>query len=119
GGKAYRYGGEEFTLLFPGRVRDDALPHVEDVRASVEAATFSLRAWNRPRKKPPATDKGQKKARKTKKTKKAKRPHKLSVTVSSGLADSTGKDASPEAVLKRADEALYRAKSDGRNRVAV
>ncbi|HUF74818.1 MAG TPA: GGDEF domain-containing protein, partial [Longimicrobiales bacterium] len=47
GGKAYRYGGEEFTLLFPGRVRDDALPHVEDVRASVEAATFSLRAWNR------------------------------------------------------------------------
>ena len=112
GGKAYRYGGEEFTLLFPGRARDDALPHVEAVRAAVEAATFSLRAWNRPRKKPPATGAA-------KKARKAKRPRKLSVTVSSGLADSTGRDASPEAVLKRADEALYRAKDEGRNRVAL
>lgn len=106
GGKAYRYGGEEFTLLYPGRVRDDALPHVDAVRASVEGASFSLRAWNRPRKKPAA-----------KKGTKTKRPRKLSVTVSAGLADSGGKDASPEAVLKRADEALYEAKRAGRNRV--
>jgi two-component system cell cycle response regulator len=41
------------------------------------------------------------------------------VTVSSGVADSSGRDAAPEAVLKRADEALYRAKRDGRNRVAT
>ena len=111
GGKAYRYGGEEFTLLFPGRVRDDALPHVEAVRASVEAATFSLRAWNRPRKKPPRT--------KSKKAKKTRRPRRLSVTVSAGLADSTGKAATPAAVLERADEALYRAKEKGRNRLEV
>ena len=117
GGKAYRCGGEEFTLLFPGRGRAEALPHVEAVRASVEAATFSLRAWNRPRKKPPATR--TKATNRNKKTKKSKRPRKLSVTVSSGLADSTGKDPSPEAVLKAADEALYRAKEGGRNRVEV
>ena len=111
GGKAYRYGGEEFTLLYPGRVREQALAHVEAVRASVEAASFSLRAWNRPRKKPaPARSKGRK-------AKKARRPRKLSVTVSAGLADSEGKDGSPEAVLKRADEALYEAKRAGRNRV--
>jgi GGDEF domain-containing protein len=111
GGKAYRYGGEEFTLLYPGRTRDDALPHADAVRAAVERATFSLRAWNRPRKKPDQAG-GKKKA------KKGKRPRKLSVTVSMGLADSTGSDSSAEAVLRLADEALYRAKGDGRNRVA-
>ena len=108
GGKAYRYGGEEFTILYPGRVRDDALPHAEAVRASVERATFSLRSWNRPRKKPDQT-----------KPKKKRRTRKLSVTVSLGLSDSSTKGASPEAVLKHADEALYRAKKDGRNRVSA
>jgi diguanylate cyclase (GGDEF)-like protein len=108
GGKAYRYGGEEFTLLYPGRARDAALPHAEAVRRSVEIATFSLRAWNRPRKKPSA-------GRKPKKP--IKRPRKLSVTVSVGLADSS-RLGDPTAVLKRADEALYEAKRGGRNRVA-
>ena len=80
----------------------------EKWRAAVEKATFSLRAWNRPRKKPDGT-----KAKNRK-----KRPKKLSVTVSVGLADSSGKDVGPEDVLKKADKALYRAKGDGRNRVA-
>jgi PleD family two-component response regulator len=108
GGKAYRYGGEEFTLVYPGRVADEAFPHVEAVRAAVEKAGFSLRAWNRPRAKPPEG----------RRRKKGKRAKKLSVTISAGLADSGGKGAEPEAVLKRADEALYRAKGAGRNRVA-
>jgi len=114
GGRAYRYGGEEFTLVYPGRTKEDALPHAEAVRAAVERATFSLRAWNRPRKKP-ETDRASES--RTRKRKKAKGPRKLSVTVSIGLADTTGKDPSVEAVLKRADEALYRAKDNGRNRV--
>lgn len=106
GGKAYRYGGEEFTLLFPGRTRGDALRHLEAVRASVEKARFSIRAWNRPRKKP----EGRKK--------KGKEPRKLSVTVSIGMADTTVGDGAVDDVLKRADEALYRAKKEGRNRVS-
>jgi diguanylate cyclase (GGDEF)-like protein len=106
GGKAYRYGGEEFTLLYPGRVKDEAFPYAESVRRSVEISTFSLRAWNRPRKKPVEG----------KKPKTKKRPKKLSVTVSVGLADSVG-ESNPEAALKRADEALYQAKRGGRNRV--
>jgi len=111
GGKAYRYGGEEFTLLYPGRVKDHALRHAEAVRRAVEIATFSLRAWNRPRKKPAE-------GKKPKKSKRPiKRPRKLSVTVSIGLADSSNQ-ADPAAVLKRADEALYDAKRGGRNRVA-
>jgi len=106
---AYRYGGEEFTLVFPRRNRDESAPGADAVRVSVQDAEFSLRAWNRPRK-PPADGK-RKKSR--------KRPRKLSVTVSIGLADSTTGDGSPEVILKKADQALYRAKEEGRNRVAT
>jgi diguanylate cyclase (GGDEF)-like protein len=105
GGKAYRYGGEEFTLLYPGKDAEAALPHLEAVRRSVEDARFTLRAWNRPKKKP----KGKPRTKGSKK---------LSVTASIGAADSTGANTSPEAVLKAADEALYRAKKKGRNRVS-
>lgn len=107
GGKAYRYGGEEFTLLYPGRVCEDAVPHLEAVRESVEDARFSLRSWRRPRKKP-------KKGKKRRK----RQPKKLSVTVSIGVADSAGDASRPHAVLAEADQALYRAKKGGRNRVS-
>jgi len=42
---------------------------------------------------------------------------KLDVTVSVGVSTSTGLGDSPEALLKRADEAVYEAKTSGRNRV--
>jgi diguanylate cyclase (GGDEF)-like protein len=106
---AYRYGGEEFTLVFPHRGRDESCSGAEAVRASIEDAEFALRAWNRPRKRPAEG--------KRKKPKKRRRT--LSVTVSIGLADSTAGDGSPEAVLKKADQALYRAKEEGRNRVST
>jgi GGDEF domain-containing protein len=106
---AYRYGGEEFTLVFPRRNRDESVPGAEAVRVSVQDAEFSLRAWNRPRKRP--ADGKRKKSR--------KRPRKLSVTVSIGLADSTTGDGTPESILEKADQALYRAKEEGRNRVST
>jgi GGDEF domain-containing protein len=110
GGKAYRYGGEEFTLLYPGKNVQEALPHLREVRRSVEDATFTLRSWRRPRKKPvdPGAWRG---------AGKPKGSRRLSVTVSIGVADSSGSDPSTEAVLKRADRALYRAKKGGRNKV--
>ena len=107
--KAYRYGGEEFTLLFPRMSREDAMAGAEAVRAAVEEATFSLRSWKRPRKRPSGP----------KPKKKSKRPRTLSVTVSIGLADAAGGEEPPDAILKKADEALYRAKKDGRNRVSL
>jgi len=110
GGRAYRYGGEEFTLLFLGKPLQEALPHLNEARRSVEEAAFTLRSWRRPRKNPvdPGAWRGAGK----------QKPKRLSVTVSLGVADSTGSDPSPEAVLKKADQALYRAKKAGRNRVA-
>jgi diguanylate cyclase (GGDEF)-like protein len=95
GGRAYRYGGEEFTLLYPGRIREDALPHLEEVRESIQEARFALRSWKRPK----AVEKGQTSRSAPKKDKQ------LSVTVSLGMAHTTGKD-SHEVVLKRAEQAL-------------
>jgi len=106
GGKAYRYGGEEFTLLFDRRTREEALPHLESVREAVEGARFSVRAWIRPKAKPSRPKAGKQGGRT------------LSVTVSIGMADSTTKDPTTEKVLKKADQALYRAKKAGRNRVS-
>ncbi len=106
--RAYRYGGEEFTLLYPGITHHEAQGFLEEVRRSVEQATFVLRSWNRPKDPPP----GPAKPPARKKT--------LSVTVSIGMADSEDvPDGDPMTVLKRADEALYRAKKAGRNRVSA
>jgi GGDEF domain-containing protein len=110
GGRAYRYGGEEFTVVYPGKTREDALPHLERLCKTVEDASFTLRSWRRPRKRPvdPSAWRGVG----------DRAPKRLSVTVSIGVADVAGGDPSPDAVLKRADQALYQAKNGGRNRVA-
>jgi len=108
GGKAFRYGGEEFTILFPGRIREDVLDHLEAVRASVADARFSVRSWKRPQKKP---ERGA-----------AKKPSNagkhLSVKVGIGVADTTIAGSGAEDVLKKADQALYRAKKKGRDQVS-
>jgi diguanylate cyclase (GGDEF)-like protein len=110
GGRAYRYGGEEFALLYPGKTRDEARRHLDQLCKSVEDATFTLRSWRRPRMSPldPSAWRGAG----------ARTSTRLSVTVSIGVADFTGGDPSPDAVLRKADQALYRAKMGGRNRVA-
>lgn len=46
-------------------------------------------------------------------------PRWLSVTVTIGVSDSTDPKLSPEQILRRTDEALYRAKDRGRNQVAT
>ena len=43
----------------------------------------------------------------------------VGATVSSGVAGAAGTGISRDALLELADQALYRAKADGRNRVAV
>jgi len=49
GGRVFRYGGEEFCVVFPGRARQDTLPHLESLRARIDATGFSLRGSFRTR----------------------------------------------------------------------
>ncbi len=107
GGTAYRYGGEEFALVFPGRVAEDVLPDLEQLRASIENAKFALRRKDRPKEKP---EDGQPNG---------KVPKKVSVTVSIGAAGRSDARSAPSEVMSFADKALYGAKQAGRNTVKV
>ncbi|OGR00236.1 MAG: hypothetical protein A2511_02970 [Deltaproteobacteria bacterium RIFOXYD12_FULL_50_9] len=107
GGRAFRYGGEEFTILFPGKTIEEASIHLDDVRKSVEAAGFHVRGKNRHKKDAP-------KNRNTG----LHACQRVSVTISIGAAHKKkGQALTPYAVLKDADQALYKAKEEGRNRV--
>jgi diguanylate cyclase (GGDEF)-like protein len=107
GGKAFRYGGEEFAILFPGRRVEYAIPHLEKVRQSIADYSLALRSEERP--KAARQGKGQR-------GRKREVEH-VSVTISIGVAENGADLDSPEMVMKAADSALYRAKSRGRNRV--
>ncbi len=83
-----RYGGEEFLLILPGCDLGDAVHRADTIRQSIEKSMTVAPQGG------------------------------LTATVSLGVtvADCTS-DTSVEALLERADEALYRAKNNGRNRV--
>ncbi|HEU0013733.1 MAG TPA: sensor domain-containing diguanylate cyclase [Longimicrobium sp.] len=86
-----RYGGEEFLFLLPDTPPDGARVHAEGIRAGVEALEVHVPGAAEP----------------------------LPVTVSIGLCAVAAPEqlAEPEELVRRADEALYRAKHAGRNRV--
>lgn len=105
GGKAYRYGGEEFTLVFTGKDEAEALPYIEQLRETVANYPMHIRNQNRPQN----NDKGQQMR---------SNPDQgeiVSVQISIGICEKTAELADPEAVMKKADEALYTSKKNGRN----
>src|SRR5207247_2807660 len=51
GGKAFRYGGEEFAVIFAGRGADECLSDLEGLRQTVEDTRFILRSRFRSKKK--------------------------------------------------------------------
>lgn len=108
GARAYRYGGEEFTVLFPRAAPEEALPHLEAIRGSIERYRMAVRGEDRP--KDPQEGSRRRGSREPEEV--------LSVTVSIGVAGPKAQER-PERVLKAADEALYRAKQSGRNRVSA
>lgn len=116
GGQAFRYGGEEFSIVFAGRDLDDAVPHLEALREEIEESRFTLRSPARPKKKPKEKEKGSKVTRRIENN---VRGRALGVTVSIGVAMADARGDDPEHVLKAADQALYRAKNAGRNFVFV
>jgi two-component system cell cycle response regulator len=86
---ACRYGGEEFVIIMPETDMAVAAMVAERLRRRIAADPFAI----------------------------AQGTKHIPVTISIGIAGLRGKGDSAANLLKRADEALYRAKRDGRNRV--
>ncbi len=107
GGRAYRYGGEEFAIVFRRRTIKDVLPYLEDLRQTISDYRLTIRGSSRPRRK----------SRGRKLRARSRGRGGVSVTVSIGVAERNDRYGTPEDVLKAADKALYRAKRKGRNRV--
>lgn len=105
-GKVFRYGGEEFTVVLSRKSVKAALPYLEQLRIAVEDARFVPRGKDRPKEKP-----------KQRSPSKGKSSAALKVTISIGAAERSSDLSSSDAVLKAADQALYRAKKAGRNQV--
>jgi diguanylate cyclase (GGDEF)-like protein len=103
GGRAYRYGGEEFAIVFPGRAAEDVLEYLDRLRRLIEQSMFVVRGKER-RKGKRARSRAPKEVKKE-----------TNVTVSIGVACSNGDRLPPAEVLRMADQALYRAKARGRN----
>lgn len=82
-----RTGGEEFALVMPGVNHIEGIEHVEKIRLAIEQSRFSIEE------------------------------NEVAVTVSAGGATFRIDDAAFEDILRRADQALYKAKAGGRNRV--
>ncbi|AZL66587.1 GGDEF domain-containing protein [Pseudomonas oryziphila] len=105
GGRAYRYGGEEFALVFAGKTAEECLPHLEAVREMIANYAIQLRDQsNRPQ------DDGAGRQRRA-----GNGSSTVSVTISIGIAERQLEHRNPEQVLKSADQALYSAKGAGRN----
>jgi two-component system cell cycle response regulator len=86
---ACRHGGEEFVVVMPDTDGGFAFTVAERLRQSIESTPIRI----------------------------SRAPSSLSITVSIGIASSAGGTDVPDQLLRRADQALYRAKREGRNRV--
>ena len=112
GGTAYRCGGEEFAIFFPGLPLKQATACAEDLRLAIEQAEFVVSGPARSRRKRAERRGSLRRVR-------PGAPVETAVTVSIGVAEAWRDANSPEEVVKAADHALYAAKREGRNRVAV
>jgi diguanylate cyclase (GGDEF)-like protein len=127
-GQAFRCGGEEFAIVFRNLSAKEALEHLDVLRRVIEKSTFQLRAGDR-RAESQVEKINERRAgesdrrRSTKKKAAAAIPKsasdRLSVTVSIGVAEPSTRNRQPEQVIQAADQALYRAKGKGRNRVEL
>jgi len=117
GGQVFRVGGEEFTILFPGRTTLDIIDHLELLRMEIESSPFRLRTGQDRRKSPREADR-RTTGRRSKNAVSRPESDLLSVTVSIGAAESHSR-LNVDEVIQHADKALYRAKQNGRNRIEV
>ena len=131
-GQAFRCGGEEFSIIFRNTSAKEAFEHLDSLRQIIEQSTFQVRGADRRAEKSAESSSdrraGESDRRKsTKESAKKKNAaaspsqplDRLSVTVSIGVAEPSTRYRQPEQVIQSADQALYRAKNKGRNRVEL
>ncbi len=88
---ACRYGGEEFVVVMPDTEVSFAYAIAERLRKSIETTPVEI----------------------------SRKPGSINITISIGIAASEGEGDNADRLLHRADQALYRAKRSGRNRVVA
>jgi diguanylate cyclase (GGDEF)-like protein len=120
GGQPFRVGGEEFSILFPGKSAMEVLADLESLRVEIEQSAFRLRGGER-RNTARGSDRRNGQKISGKKGKSPRRPSsgELRVTASIGVAEPTVRYPNLEDVVQLADKALYRAKQTGRNRIEI
>ncbi len=84
-----RYGGEEFCVIMPETEGNDAFRVGERVRQRLANSRMRVN------------------------------DHEICLTVSGGVAQATGRENTPQELIEKADQALYRAKQAGRNRIEL
>jgi diguanylate cyclase (GGDEF)-like protein len=119
GAQAFRTGGEEFAILFAGKPAKEALAHLEAVRRLVEGSAFRLRRGDRRQETRDGQDRRQAVHKRRGGAKAADHGEYVRVTVSIGVAEPGTRNRTITQVIQAADEALYRAKESGRNRVVL
>ena len=101
--KAFRYGGEEFTIVYANKDLESAADYAEQLRRIIADEPFVLRNAARPAHKPQDNARNK------------RNPDNLNFSVSIGLAEYRSHHHSAMDTLKQADKALYAAKRKGRN----
>jgi diguanylate cyclase (GGDEF)-like protein len=120
GGQAFRCGGEEFAIIFRDTSAKEAFERLDSLRQTIQETRFRVRGVER-RHMTRSEGPDRRKMGRKKSTPVALQeiPGELSVTVSIGVAEPSTRNRQPEQVINAADQALYRAKHSGRNRVEV
>lgn len=129
-GQAFRCGGEEFAIVFRNTSAKEAFEHLDALRSTVEKSTFHVRGADRRAERvaeKAATKSSDRRGGEPDRRKSARKktattnpaPDRLSVTMSIGVAEPSTRYRQPEQVIQAADQALYRAKNKGRNRVEL
>jgi len=93
-GEVYRFGGEEFTIVYPGVDAEELEEELEELREAISSNRVKV----------------------TKKSARATKRYEKKVTISLGAASPAQKRPDSQSVLNAADEAMYTAKETGRDR---